>query len=370
VRLIYFTRDYSPHDERFLKVLSESSHEVFLLRLEGESLESRKIDLPEKIKELAWKSSLESRKNRKIEELKEEIAAIFLEAKPDLVHAGPLPDCAYLAALSGFQPLVAMSWGFDLMQDVDQSVELWNNAHLALKASGSLLVDCQASAKKAIGMGFSEDKIVNFPWGVELGYFSPGDGTELRNKLGWENDFILLCNRAWEPRYGVDVVLKAFFQAHNEKSNLRLLLVGDGSLAGEFDAMIAGSGAGKWIHKPGKISLQELPDYYRAADIFVSASHVDGSSVSLLEAMACGLPVAVSDIPANQEWVEDGTNGWVFREGDADRLAQIFVQSSDATFQLGEMSRQNRQLVERKADWQKNSVQLFDAYDIALESAR
>jgi glycosyltransferase involved in cell wall biosynthesis len=86
--------------------------------------------------------------------------------------------------------------------------------------------------------------------------------------------------------------------------------------------------------------------------------------------MACGLPVAVSDIPANQEWVEDGTNGWVFRDGDADRLTRIFVQSSDLTSLLGEMGHHNRQLVERKADWQKNSMLLFDAYDIALESAR
>ena len=127
-----------------------------------------------------------------------------------------------------------MSWGFDLMQDVDQSVESWNNAQKALKASGSLLVDCQATAKKAIGMGFPEERIVNFPWGVDLEYFSPGEGTALRKKLGWENNFILLCNRSWEPRYGVDAVLKAFFKAIKEKSDLRMMLVGDGSLAGEY----------------------------------------------------------------------------------------------------------------------------------------
>ena len=112
MRLIYFTRDYSPHDERFLRVLSKSDHEVFLLRLEGESLESRKIDLAEKIKELAWKSSLESRKNREIEELREELAAIFLEVKPDLVHAGPLPDCAYFVSLTGFQASHGYVLGF------------------------------------------------------------------------------------------------------------------------------------------------------------------------------------------------------------------------------------------------------------------
>jgi glycosyltransferase involved in cell wall biosynthesis len=370
VRLIYFTRDYSPHDERFLQVLTKSEHEVFLLRLEGESLESRNIVIPEKIKELGWKSSLESRNNREIEELKEELAGIFLEVKPDLVHAGPLPDCAYLASLTGFKPIAAMSWGFDLMQDVDQSLDIWKKGQKALKASGSLLVDCRATTKKAIGMGFPAERIVNFPWGVDLEHFSPGDGSALRQKLGWENNFILLCNRSWEPRYGVDIVLKAFCKAIKENPDLRLMLVGDGSLAEEFAALMNEAGAGKWIHRPGRIGLHELPDYYRAADLYVSASHVDGSSVSLLEAMACGKVVAVSEIPANLEWVQDGTNGWIFRDGNTDELAKVFVQSSSSTPQLGKMGSQNRQLTELKADWKKNSLMLFDAYEIAREGSR
>ena len=57
------------------------------------------------------------------------------------------------------------------------------------------------------------------------------------------------------------------------------------------------------------------------ADLYISPSHVDGSSVSLMEALACGLPCLVSDIPANQEWVREGENGWLFPDGDDERLA-------------------------------------------------
>ena len=80
-----------------------------------------------------------------------------------------------------------------------------------------------------------------------------------------------------------------------------------------------------------------------------------------------GRPVAVSDIPANLEWVQDGINGWIFRDGDENGLARVMVQSSGSTSQLGEMSSLNRKLVERKADWNKNSLQLFEAYKIARE---
>lgn len=370
MRLIYFTRDYSPHDERFLKVLSNSEYKVFLLRLDGKNLASRGFEIPAEISEISWKTSSQMRSKGSIEELKFELAQIFREVKPDLVHAGPLPDCAYLTALAGFHPLVAMSWGYDLMHDVDQSIEIWQKVKTTLVASGALLVDCRATAEKATRMGFPAEKIINFPWGVDLDHFSPGNGSELRKKVGWENNYILLCNRSWEPRYGVDIVLKAFFEAHSKKNDLRLILVGDGSLAGEFNAIVAEADAEKLIHRPGRISLKELPDYYRAANLFVSASHVDGSSVSLLEAMACGKAVAVSDIPANLEWVQSGINGWIFRDGDIDDLALVMVQSSLSISQLGKMGSQNRKVVEQKADWKKNSLQLFNAYNLAKEGLR
>lgn len=370
MRLIYFTRDYSPHDERFLNVLSKSVNEVYLLRLEGENLASRRISLPERITELVWKTSLQSRLQHRIEDLQGELAEIIQEVKPDLVHAGPLPDCAYLAALTGFRPLVGMSWGFDLMQDVDVSEETWKKAKKALAASGALLVDCQASAEKAARMGFLPARIVKFPWGVDLDHFSPGDGSELRRKLGWENNVVILCNRSWEPRYGVDVVLQAFFAAVQRYPELRLLLPGDGSLGEKFRTMIREADAEEVIFMPGRVGLNDLPGYYRTADLYASASHVDGSSVSLLEAMACGTPVAVSDIPANKEWVQDGVNGWVFPDGDAAALSRIMIDVCESKLRLSEMGVRNRKLMEEKADWKRNSPLLFKAYEMALEASR
>ena len=72
----------------------------------------------------------------------------------------------------------------------------------------------------------------------------------------------------------------------------------------------------------GRVSQADLPRWYRKSDLYVSPSHVDGSSVSLMEALACGLPALVSDIPANKEWVQEDRNGWLFPDGDADALAE------------------------------------------------
>jgi glycosyltransferase involved in cell wall biosynthesis len=370
VRILYFTRDHSPHDARFLAALAKSGNEVFLLRLEGGDLKERGIDLPGVVTEIEWAGGTRPFQLWNTAGLRRSLMQVFSEIKPDLVHAGPLPDCAFITALSGIRPLVSMSWGFDLLMDVDQSRLVKWQAGYALSHSNVLLVDCQVSAKKAQEFGFPSEKIVIFPWGVDLKHFSPGDGTTLRANLGWQDNFVVLCNRSWEPRYGVDLVIKAFLNAHEKSPELRLMLVGDGSQAGIFDEMISEAGAEGIIHRPGRISLQNLPEYYRAADLYLSASHCDGSSVSLLEAMACGKPIVVSSIPANLEWVKDGENGWIFPDGDAEILANELTHAIGNDEHLKLMAEKNRVIAETKANWENNTRKLFLAYELAVRGEK
>ena len=370
MKILYFTRDHSPHDARFLAAIAKSGNEAFLLRLEGGDLEQRGINPPEGVREIKWAGGTRPFQLWNTAGLRRSFIQVCSEIKPALVHAGPLPDCAFITALSGIRPLVSMSWGYDLLMDVDESRLAKWQAGYALSHSSVLLVDCQASAKKAQDFGFPLDKIVIFPWGVDLKHFSLGEGSTLRAKLGWQDNFVILCNRSWEPRYGVDLVINAFLNAYKKSSKLRLLLVGDGSQAGIFDEMIIKAGAEDIIHRPGRISLQDLPEYYRAADLFLSASHCDGSSVSLLEAMACGKPVVVSSIPANMEWVKDEENGWVFPDGDAEILVSVLINAAGNNKRLRIMAEKNRKIAEANANWELNTQKLFQAYEMAVGGER
>src|SRR5204863_3303946 len=104
---------------------------------------------------------------------------------------------------------------------------------------------------------------------------------------------------------------------------------------------------------------------FTAADIYVSASHIDGSSVTLLEAMASGLPAITSDIPGNAEWVEPGTSGVMFPDGDASALAQALTDLAPDSERMAAMGRRGRAIVEARADWARNRSRLFAAYDLA-----
>ena len=103
------------------------------------------------------------------------------------------------------------------------------------------------------------------------------------------------------------------------------------------------------------------------ADIYISPSHVDGSSVSLMEALACGLPALVSDIPANKEWVSEGINGWLFPDRDAGALAEKILAAMAQRKKFTQIGRAARKVAEERADWKKNFGTLLKAYEQVVQ---
>ena len=362
MRILYFTQGFSPHDERFLTALASTGHEILFLRLVTDSPAS----LPETVREVFLPGVTLDLQKRSYTVIARKLEVLLRELKPDVVHAGPLQGPAWLVARTGFQPLVTMSWGWDLLAEAERSRPMRWRTIYTLSKTAVLLADARAVAQKAISFRFSPERLRIFPWGVDLQHFNPRKRATLRGKLGWQKELIFLCLRSMEPQYGVDVVMKAFIQTAARYPQARLLLMGAGSQEQALRRMAEESGLTEHVHFGGFVSREELPRVYRSADVYVSASHVDGSSVSLLEALACGKPALVSDIPSNCEWVSPGEQGWLFQDGSvnelADRMMEICEHGIDP--QLG---RNARDLAEQKANWQVNFQVLLKAYDLALK---
>ncbi|GAP13777.1 glycosyltransferase [Longilinea arvoryzae] len=368
MRVLYFTRDYTPHDHRFLSALAETQHTIFSLRLErrGRQLEDR--PLPPQVEQVQWNGGQRPVRLIEAPALLTDLERVIERVQPDVIHAGPIQSAALLAALSGFHPLVSMSWGSDLLRDADRNWKMRFVTRYTLSHTTVLAGDCEAVRRKAGEFGFPAERVVLFPWGVDLQRFSPGQASELRNRLGWEDAFVILSTRTWETLYGVDGVVKAFCQAAEREPRLRLMLLGGGSQAAMLRKMLAQHDLLDRVHFGGQISGDELPAYYRAADLYVSASHSDGSSVSLMEALASGLPALVSDIPGNHEWITPEENaGWLFADGDFNALAEGMLRAAAAPAGLNDQRQAARALAERRADWPKNFQQLLRAYELARE---
>jgi len=207
-----------------------------------------------------------------------------------------------------------------------------------------------------------DEHIVTFPWGVEIDHFSPASSRPAN-----DDTFTLLSTRGWEPIYGVDIIANAFIQAARERRELRLIMLGNGSQSAQLRQLFQDGGVSENVTFPGQIGQCDLPRYYQIADLYVAASHSDGTSISLLEAMACGRPALVSDIPGNREWVMPGVQGWLFPDGDANALAHAILHACDERDRLPEMGRAARLLAEQTANWEKNFQELLKAYELALQ---
>jgi glycosyltransferase involved in cell wall biosynthesis len=368
-RILYFTRDYTTHDHRFLSAMAEAGERVYYLRLERQRQVYEDRPLPPEVEQVSWAGGQAAARWQDGPRLLASLKEVIRKVKPDLAQAGPLQRCAFLVALSGFQPLVSMSWGYDLIQDAKRDA-LWRWAtRYTLRHSAAMVGDCETIRQLAISYGMPDERIVTFPWGVDLQHFSPASregAAESRDAAQGPAPFTLLSTRGWEPVYGVDIIARGFVLAAQRDPQLSLIMLGNGSQAGALRQIFERGGVLERVHFAGQVRQADLPRYYRSCDLYVSASHSDGTSISLLEALACGCPVLLSDIPGNREWVDPGVQGWLFPSGDADSLAELILQAASDRRRLQEMGQAARRLAEQRADWSKNFLQLYDAYRIAL----
>jgi glycosyltransferase involved in cell wall biosynthesis len=366
VRIAYIAASYTVHDARFIGTAAAAGHEVVLIRLDR----TRALVLPVGAHEVHWDPP-RSQRPREWAALAPALRAILDREHPDVVHAGPVQSCGYAAATAGATPLIVMSWASDLLIDAERDDE-WREATLrALGAADLLLCDNGAVVEKAVSLGYRRDRVVVFAWGVDLHDFRrrPEVRKATRERLGFLGRTATLSTRSWEPIYGIDVLLNAFARAHARRNDLLLILAGGGSGAPTVNAAIDALGIRAAVILPGVLPHADLPHWFCAADLYMTCARSDGTSVSLLEAMASGLPAIVTDIPGNREWIAPGTNGWLVPPGDVDGFSAALIAAAELSAPArATIARANRQIVERRADWADGARLLLGAYERVARS--
>ncbi len=134
----------------------------------------------------------------------------------------------------------------------------------------------------------------------------------------------ILCVGRLIERKGQHHLLRAFARLKQElpEHDICLTLVGTGDAEVALKALAGQLGIQEQVEFKGMVSREDMPEIYRQANIFVLPSQSEGMSVALLEALASGLPVVVSDTGGTHELVSPGENGLVVRWADVEGLAQ------------------------------------------------
>jgi glycosyltransferase involved in cell wall biosynthesis len=169
--------------------------------------------------------------------------------------------------------------------------------------------------------------------------------------------------------YDVPTVVRGFAEARQTRPDLRLVLGGQGSQAGAVRALIHELRLDDVTEVPGSMSAPEVLAWLRRSAVYVSASHSDGTSLSLLEAMAVGVPCVVSDLPSNREWVVASEVGRVFPVGDPHSLAEAIGQQLAAP-RTQEAARRRREIVLTRGDWSRNRLEFLAGVELAMREGR
>ena len=186
--------------------------------------------------------------------------------------------------------------------------------------------------------------------GVETTSFSPGDGRRAaRARLGLDqNGRLLVTVRRAEPRMGIEQLLRAMLIVSAE--DLRLAVVGGGLLTNELVRLTSQLGLDGRIRIVGRVSEDELRDWYRAADLFVLPTVAyEGFGMVTLEALASGTPVVGTKAGATPELLEPLEPRLVAAGSDPESLASAIAEA--LTFSDDDLRRRSREYAVARFDW-------------------
>jgi len=144
--------------------------------------------------------------------------------------------------------------------------------------------------------------------------------------------------------------------------SIELTLIGSGPLQTEYTDFIQKKNLTDHVRILGPIQHSEMPKYLCQAKIYVSTSLYDGTSVSLLEAMACGCFPVVTDTPENKNWITDVKTGCLYSPGSSNALIKAVTHAIKIKNIWTEAQKTNWQLIREKADWNTHIAKLTSAY--------
>lgn len=153
--------------------------------------------------------------------------------------------------------------------------------------------------------------------------------------------------------------------APDARQRLRLVLVGEGSLRMELESLLDSAGLRDVAWLPG--ARDDVPELLRALDLFVLPSQAEGISNTILEAMACGLPVVATAVGGNVELVVDGETGRLVAANNPEALAAAMREFVEHPERMRACGAAGRQRVEERFSMEAMVTAYLKVYDAVLE---
>lgn len=195
----------------------------------------------------------------------------------------------------------------------------------ARQADASIGV-CADLMERLHALGEPREKLNVFRNGVDLQRFRPLDQAQMRQELGLEGAPLMVSVGHLVPLKGHELCVEALARMLPQYPQARLVIIGEGAERPRIEAAIERLGLQGKVRLTGALPNVELLRWYSAADILLLASSREGWANVLLEAMACGTPVAATPVGGSPEVVSSDVAGRLIASRDAEGIAEAASQ--------------------------------------------
>ncbi|MBA4317325.1 MAG: hypothetical protein C0412_02890 [Flavobacterium sp.] len=198
-------------------------------------------------------------------------------------------------------------------------------------------------------IGVEKNKVTVIPNGIDTDYYNkiPKDQT-LRKELGFHNnDIVLICVANLHVNKGHKLLLKAFEDLYKTHRNIKLLLIGDGAEKENLQKQIKNYNSKNCVFFLGK--RNDVPKLLKISDIFVLPTLFEGMSNAIMEAMASGVPVAVSDIKENKELLGE-TGGYYFQTNNSVAISRAIETILISSEEAHKIALNGKEIISKKYD--------------------
>jgi glycosyltransferase involved in cell wall biosynthesis len=176
--------------------------------------------------------------------------------------------------------------------------------------------------------GVDERKIHIIPGAVDHNRFRPHPNREeLRTQLGISsNQPFLFCIRRLVRRMGIDRLIHAMLDVVQIHPNVQLFIGGDGPMRAEYEELIGHLGLSSNVKLLGRISNEELVQYYQAADVsLVPTLTLEGFGLITVESLACGTPVLGTPYGGTKEILHQISDDLMFKDGTSESISKKII---------------------------------------------
>jgi len=207
---------------------------------------------------------------------------------------------------------------------------------MILRNAATIIANDEGLARRSMAADPYPVSVV--PNGVDTDFFAP-----TQNRSHADGFHVLFVGRFTAEKNLVHLLDQYAKLESAFPGKMSLRMVGDGPQMHELKRHASEAGLGKSVTWHGWTTKEQLRELYTTSSCFVNPSFYEGMPNTVLEAMASGLPVVVSDVPGNNTLIEDGWNGYVFdlKKPDAffEALAKL-IQDPEGAAKMGLQGRQ------------------------------